>query len=63
LRGATLRSARCSTPAGGPDEFLERYAVILCSDHGQTDVEQSVQLQTSFSDVPGALVTASTARG
>ena len=24
--------------AGGPDEFLERYAVILCSDHGQTTV-------------------------
>jgi type I phosphodiesterase/nucleotide pyrophosphatase len=49
--------------AGGPDEFLERYAVILCSDHGQTDVEQSVQLQTSFSDVPGALVTASNRAG
>src|SRR5437867_11373101 len=34
--------------AGGPDEFLERYAVILCSDHGQTRVERSVQLQSSF---------------
>jgi len=22
--------------AGGPDEFLDRYAVIVCSDHGQT---------------------------
>src|SRR5436305_4590215 len=22
--------------AGGPDEFLERYAVVVCSDHGQT---------------------------
>ena len=22
--------------AGGPDAFLERYAVVLCSDHGQT---------------------------
>ena len=26
--------------AGGPDEFLERYAVLLCSDHGQTRVER-----------------------
>ena len=26
--------------AGGPDEFLDRYAVLLCSDHGQTPVRQ-----------------------
>ena len=25
--------------AGGPDEFLDRYAVVLCSDHGQTHVD------------------------
>jgi hypothetical protein len=49
--------------AGGPDEFLERYAVILCSDHGQTRVERSVQLQSSFTGVPGALVTASNRAG
>jgi predicted AlkP superfamily pyrophosphatase or phosphodiesterase len=24
--------------AGGPDEFLERYALVVCSDHGQTAV-------------------------
>ncbi len=35
--------------AGGPDEFLERYAVLLCSDHGQTRVESSVRLEDSFS--------------
>ena len=29
--------------AGGPDEFLERYGVVLCSDHGQTAVEQTAQ--------------------
>jgi predicted AlkP superfamily pyrophosphatase or phosphodiesterase len=49
--------------AGGPDEFLERYAVILCSDHGQTRVERTVQLESSFADVPGALVTASNRAG
>jgi hypothetical protein len=40
--------------AGGPDRFLERYAVILCSDHGQTHVERSARLA-----LDGALVTAS----
>jgi predicted AlkP superfamily pyrophosphatase or phosphodiesterase len=39
--------------AGGPDSFLNRYAVVLCSDHGQSPVEHAVRL-----DVPG-LVTAS----
>jgi type I phosphodiesterase/nucleotide pyrophosphatase len=49
--------------AGGPDEFLERYAVVVCSDHGQTHVERPVQLESSFADVPGALVTASNRAG
>jgi predicted AlkP superfamily pyrophosphatase or phosphodiesterase len=31
--------------AGGPDEFLERYAVVLCSDHGQSRVENVARLQ------------------
>jgi hypothetical protein len=31
--------------AGGPDEFLERYAVVVCSDHGQSKVEQVTRLQ------------------
>ena len=35
--------------AGGPEEFLERYAVLLCSDHGQTRVDGAVRLQDSFS--------------
>jgi len=40
--------------AGGPESFLDRYAVIVCSDHGQSKVEQTAQL-----DVGGDLVTAS----
>jgi hypothetical protein len=40
--------------AGGPEQFLERYAVVVCSDHGQTLVEQAARLS-----VDGALVTAS----
>jgi hypothetical protein len=40
--------------AGGPDEFLERYAVVICSDHGQSRVEQVARL-----DAGNDLVTAS----
>ncbi len=49
--------------AGGPDEFLERYAVILCADHGQTHVERTARLQAPFADVPGVIVTASNRAG
>ena len=30
--------------AGGRDEFLERYAVIVCSDHGQSNVDRVARL-------------------
>jgi len=36
--------------AGGTDEFLDRYAVLLVADHGQTHVERAVRLQESFAD-------------
>ena len=49
--------------AGGPDEFLERYAVIVCSDHGQTWVERAVSLEASFRGVDDVLVTASNRAG
>jgi Type I phosphodiesterase / nucleotide pyrophosphatase len=34
--------------AGGPDEFLERYSVLVCSDHGQTSVERAVRLEDAL---------------
>jgi hypothetical protein len=40
--------------AGGPDEFLDRYAVVVCSDHGQSRVEHVARL-----DAGDDLVTAS----
>ena len=46
--------------AGGADEFLERYAVILCSDHGQTQVDEVERLEDTF---PERLVTASNRAG
>jgi predicted AlkP superfamily pyrophosphatase or phosphodiesterase len=42
--------------AGGEAEFLERYAVVLCADHGQTPVTQVARLGERL---PEALVTAS----
>jgi predicted AlkP superfamily pyrophosphatase or phosphodiesterase len=40
--------------AGGPEAFLERYAVIVCSDHGQSRVDRVARL-----DVGDDMVTAS----
>ena len=37
--------------AGGPDEFLDRYDVLLCSDHGQTPVDRAVPLEAAYADL------------
>jgi hypothetical protein len=50
--------------AGGPDEFLARYSVILLSDHGQTEVERVTRLEPLFADLKGqVVVTASNRAG
>jgi predicted AlkP superfamily pyrophosphatase or phosphodiesterase len=49
--------------AGGPDEFLERYAVVFCSDHGQTRVDRHAVLQARFADCDDVVVTASNRAG
>jgi predicted AlkP superfamily pyrophosphatase or phosphodiesterase len=49
--------------AGGIDELLERYAVVVCSDHGQTHIEQAVSLQAAFTTVDDVVVTASNRAG
>ena len=48
--------------AGGPDEFLERYAVVLLSDHGQTAVERAARLEEPFSDLAHEVVVAASNR-
>ena len=40
--------ARLLDAAGGPERFLERYAVVVVSDHGQTRVEHVGRLQDAF---------------
>ncbi|HKP17550.1 MAG TPA: alkaline phosphatase family protein [Gaiellaceae bacterium] len=37
--------------AGGEDEFLDRYAVLLCSDHGQTPVHTAHALEAAYADL------------
>ena len=50
--------------AGGPDQFLERYAVVLLSDHGQTSVGQAARLEEPFADLEDqVVVTASNRAG
>jgi hypothetical protein len=49
---------------GGPDEFLDRYAVVLLSDHGQTRVDRAARLEEPFADIAGeVVVTASNRAG
>jgi hypothetical protein len=54
LKRADAAIALLVEAAGGRDEFLERYAVVLCSDHGQSRIERCARLH-----VDGALLTAS----
>jgi hypothetical protein len=49
--------------AGGVDELLDRYAVVLCADHGQTNVERPVSLHAAFAGVDDVVVTASNRAG
>jgi hypothetical protein len=48
--------------AGGPDEFLERYALVLLSDHGQTRVERASRLEEPLADVANEIVVAASNR-
>ncbi len=43
--------ARLMDAAGGADEFLERYALVVCSDHGQSEVTRSARLRDAFADL------------
>jgi hypothetical protein len=49
--------------AGGPDEFLERYAVVFCSDHGQSHVDRHAYLAEPFADLTDVMCTSSNRAG
>jgi hypothetical protein len=37
--------------AGGVEEFLDRYAILVCSDHGQTVVDRPATLEDAYPDL------------
>ncbi|HUP32634.1 MAG TPA: alkaline phosphatase family protein, partial [Gaiellaceae bacterium] len=49
--------------AGGLDEFLDRYAVVVCSDHGQSEVVRAARLESAFVGMKQVRVTASNRAG
>jgi predicted AlkP superfamily pyrophosphatase or phosphodiesterase len=49
--------------AGGIDPLLERYAIVLCADHGQTHVDRAASLHARFASLDDVVVTASNRAG
>jgi predicted AlkP superfamily pyrophosphatase or phosphodiesterase len=58
IAAADRQLERLMHAAGGPDAFLDQYAVIVTSDHSQAAVEERIRLDTAFGDLkvatPGA---------
>ena len=50
IAGADRQIERLMHAAGGPEEFLETHAVIVCSDHSQAAVEERIRLDQAFAD-------------
>ncbi|MHB1835518.1 MAG: alkaline phosphatase family protein [Solirubrobacteraceae bacterium] len=55
LAAADRQLERLMHAAGGPEEFLDQHAVIVCSDHSQAAVEKSIRLDHAFADFSVAL--------
>ncbi len=51
LKRADASLGQLVEAAGGIDEFLERYALLVCSDHGQTSIGHVGHLEHAFSDL------------
>jgi predicted AlkP superfamily pyrophosphatase or phosphodiesterase len=50
IAAADRQLERLMHTAGGPDAFLDQYAVIVCSDHSQAAVEERIRLDLAFTD-------------
>jgi len=50
IAAADRQIERVMHAAGGPEDFLEDHAVIVCSDHSQSRVEAEVDLFAAFQD-------------
>jgi hypothetical protein len=51
LERADVALGDLMTAAGGFEEFLDRYAIVVCSDHGQTRVGTVVRLADRLADL------------
>jgi hypothetical protein len=51
LERADAALAELMSAAGSFEAFLERYAIVVCSDHGQTPVRRVARLAESFGDL------------
>jgi predicted AlkP superfamily pyrophosphatase or phosphodiesterase len=63
IAGADRQLERLMHVAGGPDAFLEQYAVIVASDHSQAPVEERIRLDRAFEDFDVAAQTAASGIG
>jgi Type I phosphodiesterase / nucleotide pyrophosphatase len=50
IAAADRQLERLMHAAGGPDAFLEQYAVIVTSDHSQASVEERIRLDHAFAE-------------
>src|SRR5437588_3694216 len=50
IASADRQLERLMHAAGGPDAFLDQYAVIVTSDHSQAAVEERIRLDRAFED-------------
>jgi predicted AlkP superfamily pyrophosphatase or phosphodiesterase len=50
LAAADRQLERLMHAAGGPDAFLDQYAVVICSDHSQAPVEERIRLDEAYAD-------------
>src|SRR5437588_3761474 len=63
IAGADRQLERLMHAAGGPDAFLEQYAVIVASDHSQAAVEERIRLDHAFGDFDVAAQSAASGIG
>ncbi len=63
IAGADRQLERLMHAAGGPDAFLEEFAVIVTSDHSQAPVEERIRLDAAFSEFDVATQSAASAIG
>jgi predicted AlkP superfamily pyrophosphatase or phosphodiesterase len=63
IAGADRQLERLMHVAGGPDAFLDQYAVIVASDHSQAAVEERIRLDRAFGDFDVAAQTAASGIG